>query len=98
MPMLTRPSRIIVPQYAAPANLSLVAAAELLGDGKRAIAAQVIDFAVRRVVTIARGHGTGGKKGFVLTLGDASAEGPDERQVLTTLFGKRLRAGGTLAI
>lgn len=96
--MLPRPNRIIVPQYAAPANLSLVAAAELLGDGKRAISAQVIDFAVRKVISISRKQGKRSKSGFVLTLRDASAEAPDERQVLATLFGSKLREGATLTI
>ena len=71
--MLPRPSRIIVPQYTRPKDLSLVASAELLGDGKRAIAAQVIDFAVRKVVTISREKGKGRKTGFTLTLAVGSS-------------------------
>lgn len=80
--MLPRPNRIIVPQYAAPKNLSLIAAAELLGDGKRAAAAQVIDLAVRKVIAISRS-----KKGFTLTLRGESA-GVDEQEFLLHLFGR----------
>lgn len=96
--MIPRPNRIIVPQYTAPKGLSLVAAAELLGDGRRAVAAQVIDFAVRKVVSISRESGRARKSGFVLTLADAALEGPDERAILTTLFGEKLRPGATLTI
>ncbi|CAN5565062.1 hypothetical protein BH10ACT7_BH10ACT7_11640 [soil metagenome] len=96
--MLPRPSRIIVPQYTRPKDLSLVASAELLGDGKRAIAAQVIDFAVRKVVTISREKGKGRKTGFTLTLADAAAENPDEKAVLATLFDEKLLPGATLTI
>lgn len=78
--MLPRPDRIIVPQYTAPKNLSLIAAAELLGDGKRAAAAQVIDLAVRKVIAISRR-----KKGFTLTLQGEGA-GADEQEFLQHLF------------
>lgn len=96
--MLARPNRLIVPQYSAPKNLSLVAAAELLGDGKRAIAAQVIDFAVRKVVTISRDEGKGRRSGFELRLADATSEGLDERAILVTLFGNDLTPGASLRI
>lgn len=79
---MRRPDRIIVPQYLPPKGLSLVAAAELLGDGKRAMAAQIVDFAVRRVITISRTE-----KGFRFVLGDAEREGNDERSVLKAMFG-----------
>jgi hypothetical protein len=97
--MFPRPSRIIIPQYSAPAGLSLVAAAELLGDGKRAIAAQLIDFAVRKVVTIARPAGRGKSSGFTITLqNDGAGEGPDERAILLTLFGDPLAEGASIVL
>ena len=97
--MLRRPNRLIIPQYTAPAGVSLVAAAELLGDGKRAIAAQLIDFAVRKVITIARPTGGGKRSGFTVTLvGDVSREGPDENAVLVTLFGSAPAVGTSFAL
>lgn len=91
--MYRRPNRLIIAQYEAPKNLSLLAAAELLGDGKRAAASQVIDLVVRKVISIERAG-----KGFTLTLladqapqGDASPNGAqlDERDFLLALFGGR---------
>lgn len=99
MAMLRRPNRLIIPQYEAPAGVSLVAMAELLGDGKRAIAAQLIDFAVRKVITIARPVGGKKRDGFTVTLvGDVSREGPDERAILVTLFGNDLVAGSSFTL
>lgn len=93
--MYSRPRRIIVPQYAPQPGISLIAAAELLGEGKRAIAAQVVDLAVRRVVSIARETGRGRRQGFTLTLtSDPAREQPDERAVLSVLF-PGLRPGET---
>lgn len=91
---MRRPNRIIVPQYLPPPGLSLVAAAELLEVGKRAIAAQVVDFAVRRILTINRMPGRGSKDGFVLELRPSPGEvSVDELEVLTVLFGSDLRPG-----
>lgn len=85
--MYSRPRRIIVAQYAAPKYISLIAAAELLGEGRRAIAAQVVDLAVRGVISIARDVNARKRSGFTLTItGDAGAEQPDEQALLTGLF------------
>jgi hypothetical protein len=85
--MYSRPRRIIVAQYSAPSFVSLIAAAELLGEGKRAIAAQVVDLAVRKVISISRDAAGQRKSGFTLTItGDPMAEQPDEQAVLTALF------------
>jgi len=81
--MYRRPNRLIIPQYEAPKNLSLLAAAELLGDGKRAAAAQVIDLVVRKVLSIERAD-----KGFRLVLlREPTGEGPDQLDFVTQLFG-----------
>lgn len=86
--MFPRPNRIIVPQYEPTPGLSLAAAAELLGDSRRAIAAQVVDFAVRGIVRVARDG-----KGFALELAnldalspDTSGAGYDERDILHVMF------------
>jgi hypothetical protein len=84
-----RPDRIIVPQYEPTPGLSLVAAAELLGESRRAVAAQLVDLAVRGVVVVSRQ-----KRGFVLELArpealadPATAPGQDERDILHAFFG-----------
>ena len=74
-------------QYSPPAFISLIAAAELLGEGKRAIAAQVVDLAVRKVISVSRDKGAGKKSGFTLTVtGDVAREQPDEQAILRALF------------
>ena len=90
-----RPSRLIIPQYGPPQGLRLVAAAELLGEGRRAVAAQIIQFAVRKVITIARDPGTGRRRGFTLTYTGADPGGEDEHAILVTLFSGALAAGAT---
>jgi hypothetical protein len=93
-----RPDRIIVAEYLPPRGLSLVAAAELLGDGRRAIAAQLVDFAVRKRVAVSRTE-----KGFRFALRPlapgAAPEPPDsdEYLVLEALF-PGLREGAELTI
>lgn len=86
--MFPRPGRIIVPQYEPTPGLSLVAAAELLGESRRAVAAQVVDLAVRGIVRVARD----GRR-FTLELADLGALSPDttgpgydERDILHVLF------------
>lgn len=88
--MFPRPDRIVIPQYEPTPGLSLVAAAELLGESRRAVAAQLVDLAVRGVVAVSRQ-----KRGFVLELArpDALADrdstpGQDERDILHAFFGK----------
>ena len=87
--MFPRPDRIIVPQYEPTSGLSLVAAAELLGESRRAVAAELVDLAVRGVVAVSRQ-----KRGFVLELANpgaladpATAPGQDERDILHAFFG-----------
>ena len=92
--MFRRPNRLIIPQYTVPKDLTLIAAAELLCDGKRALAAQLIDFAVRKVVSVARPTDGVNRPGFIVTLtGPTQNEGPDERAILVTLFGNDLVPG-----
>ena len=78
-----------MPQYTPTPHLSVVAAAELLGESRRAIAAQVVDFAVRGVLRVARLD----RRTFVLELADLDAvaarrTGPgfDEIDILHVLF------------
>lgn len=96
--MFRRPNRTIVPQYLPPKELSLLAAAELLGDGKRAVAAQIVDLAVRKAISIA--PSTSGRKrggGFTVTLRSARDLGPDETDFIEALFG-RAQPGAKMSI
>lgn len=87
--MFPRPDRIIVAQYAPPAGFSLIACAELLGDSKRAVAAQLVDLAVRGIIGVRRGAGK--REGFTLKLlrvpdDDGTASVRDDLAVLTAVF------------
>jgi hypothetical protein len=95
----SRPSRLIITQYTRPPFMSLVAAAELLGAGKQAVAAQVVDLAVRRVISISRAAGAGRRSGFVLTLiRNVANEGLDEQAFLATLFGPGAAIGSAIRL
>jgi len=84
--MFPRPNRLIIPEYAAPKNLSLLAAAELLGEGKRAVAAQIVGLAVKKALTLSPVAGKGKKKGFVLTLANFNGLSADELDTMQALF------------
>lgn len=98
--MFARPDRIIVPQYAPPAGLSVIAAAELLGDSKRAVAAGLVDLAVRGFIGVRK---LGRRRdGFELRLRSVpSDEGGDavrdDRAVLEAVF-PPLRPGAVQAL
>lgn len=85
--MFRRPDRIIVPQYAAPKGVSLLAAAELIGEGKRAIAAQIVELAVRKALAISPVDAERKKKtGFRMTLVSLAGLAPDELDTMQALF------------
>ena len=88
--MFARPSRLIIAQYAPPAGFSVLAAAELLGESKSAVAAQLIDLAVRGFIGVERGASR--KEGFALILravpaDDGTAAIRDDLDVLGAVFG-----------
>ena len=98
--MFARPDRIIVTQFAPPAGLSVIAAAELLGDSKRAVAAALVDLAVRGLIGV-RKLGKR-REGFELRLralpaDDGTALARDDLAVLTALF-PSLRVGAVQAL
>jgi hypothetical protein len=87
--VFSRPDRIIVPQYEPPAGLSLLACAELLGESKRAVAASLVDLAVRGMLGVTRGERK--REGFGLQLrrvpvDDGSAPVRDDLAVLGAVF------------
>ena len=86
--MFPRPNRLIIPEYAAPKGLSLLAAAELLGEGKRAVAAQIVGLAVKKALTLSPVvTGKRSKKsGFVLTLASLKGLSADELDTMQALF------------
>lgn len=98
--MFARPDRIIVPQYAPPAGLSLLACAELLGESKRAVAASFVDLAVRGMLGVTRGSAK--REGFGLQLrsvpaDDGTASVRDDLAVLTAVF-PTLRPGAQTSL
>ena len=87
--MFSRPDRIIVPQYAPPEGLSLIACAELLGESKRAVAAELVGLAVQGVIGVRAGARR--REGFELLLrrvpvDDGAAATRDDLAVLTAVF------------
>jgi len=87
--VFSRPDRIIVPQYAPPEGLSLIACAELLGESKRAVAAELVGLAVQGVIGVRAGARR--REGFELLLrrvpvDDGAAATRDDLAVLTAVF------------
>lgn len=87
--MFARPDRLIIAQYEPPGGLSVIAAAELLGESKRAVSAGIVDLAVRRMISIRREEG--GAREFVLRLrerprDDGRPSTHDDLDVLGVLF------------
>jgi len=96
--MFRRPNRLIIPQYSAPKYLSLLAAAELLGDSTRAVAAQIVGLAVSRALAISPADASRGKKtGFTLTLRSLDGLSRDELDMMQALFPRGV-AGETITI
>lgn len=96
--MFRRPDRLIVPQYSAPAGVSLLAASELLGEGTRAVSAQIVDLAVRRALAIAPlDTGRRKKSGFTLVLRSLDGLGPDEAHLMRALFPRGV-VGDTITV
>lgn len=89
--MFARPDRLIIAQYEPPGGLSVIAAAELLGESKRAVSAGIIDLAVRRVISIRREENS--RREFVLRLRERPVDDGrpctrDDLDVLEVLFGR----------
>lgn len=87
--MFPRPTRLIITQFTPPAGFSLLAAAEMLGESKRAVAAHLVDLAVRGVIAVRPGEHAG--SGFTLTLrrmpaDDRRQSTHDDLDVLLALF------------
>ncbi len=98
--MFARPGRIIVAQFAPPEGLSVIAAAELLGDSKRAVAAALVDLAVRGMIGVRK---LGKRRdGFELRLRSVPADdgtdpARDDLAVLEAVF-PSLRVGAVQAL
>lgn len=95
-----RPKRLIIAQYTPPKDLSLVAAAELLGEGRRAMAAQIIALTVSRAISISRPPAVWRRSGFTLTaIRSASRATLDELDVLKAIFdAEDVHVGSTVVV
>lgn len=98
--MISRPRRIIVPQYAPPRNLTVMAAAELVGEPRRAVAAQLIDLAVRRAIEISRPVEPNRRRMFdIRVMTDPSELRPDEAALVrAVLVPTSARVGDSVTI
>ncbi|MGV8877370.1 MAG: DUF2207 domain-containing protein, partial [Rhodoglobus sp.] len=92
-----RPGRpTIIAEYAAPKDVALMSAALLLGKRTKAIAAQILDFAVRNKLRIRETPSAAmmsTKPGYQLELVDSTGVSATELDILRALFGKQLQHG-----
>lgn len=86
---------VIVAEYLPPKGVSLLEAAVLTKRRSRAVASQLVDFAVRRVITIieAPGGWFGMRSTWRLRLESALGVEGEERALLSTFFGGGLTGG-----
>ncbi len=84
----------VIAEYAPPEGMSPFMAAVLLKRRQRAVAAQFLDFAVKRNIRIVESPAAG-KNTYTLELVDpAGVEGP-ELELLKAIFGRRLEPGSS---
>ena len=83
----------IIAEYLPPKGVSVMEASFVLRITKKAVAAQLIDLAVRRAIRIIEMPGT--KPGYVLEVVDATGLAGDERRIATAFLGETLQPGAT---
>jgi len=86
----------IIAEYAPPRDVPLLSAALLLGKRNRAIAAQILDFAVRGKLRILESESKGffsSKSAYRLELADPTGVRGAELDILRALFGTSLQHG-----
>lgn len=91
-----RGRRTIIAEYTPPAGRTLVEAAVVLRRVKRATAAQLIDFAVRRNIRIIESRRSSwfrGTPAYTLELGEVDGANGQERNFLRIFFGRSLLPG-----
>jgi len=90
-------NRAIIAQYEPPKKVSVLVGAILIGDRKRSIAAQLVDFSVRRIIRILSPENPG--EPYRIELRDRFlAEGGVEEKVLRAMFGGRAKPGALVKV
>ncbi|WP_227497101.1 DUF2207 domain-containing protein [Planctomonas psychrotolerans] len=98
---------VIIPEYAPPRGITLLLAGDIVGRPSSALAAQLIDFAVRGIVRVVDDSGTPTDRDgrteepapesddsqYTLVLVRSDDIDDSEREVLTALFGRKLTPG-----
>lgn len=85
----------IVVQYRPPEGLSVVEAAELLQQNSRAVVAQLIDFAARRILVMAPGPK---RRSFRVVRTSRGVSSLAEESILAALFGDRAMTGASVTL
>jgi len=83
----------VIVQYAPPDDESLTLSAGVLDVPERALAAHVVDLAVRDAVEIRAGGDRQDADDFEVVLRDASGLDSDEQRIVDTLFGRKAEPG-----
>ena len=86
----------VIVQYTPPKDESLTLSAGVLDVPERALAAHVVDLAVRDRIEIRASGGREEPGDFDLVLLDAEGLDHDDRRVIDTLFGRKAEAGATV--
>lgn len=85
----------VIVQYRPPEGLSVVEAAELLQQNSRAVVAQLIDFAARKVVVVVPGPK---RRSFRVVRTDRPVENVAEALILRAVFGEADRPGASVTL
>ncbi|MBA4248716.1 MAG: hypothetical protein C0444_10555 [Microbacterium sp.] len=85
----------IVVQYRPPEGLSVVEAAELLQQNSRAVVAQLIDFAARRIVVMVPGPK---RRSFRVVRTARAVTSAAEEAILAAVFGDRAMTGASVTL
>jgi uncharacterized membrane protein YgcG len=86
----------VIVQYTPPEDESLTLSAGVLDVPERALAAHVVDLAVRDAVEIRAGGDREDPDDFEVVLRDAGGLEHDDRRIVDTLFGKRVEPGAEI--
>lgn len=86
----------VIVEYSPPVDESPTLSAGVLDVPARALAAHVVDLAVRDVVELRASGDRTDAADFDVVLRDPSGIDHDDRRILTTLFGKALKVGDTI--
>jgi uncharacterized membrane protein YgcG len=88
----------VIVQYTPPEDESPTLSAGVLGVPSRALAAHIVDLAVRDAVELRAEGSRADADDFELVLVDTTELEPDDRRVVDTLFGRKAKAGAKMRL